>query len=164
MPLSIQSLLDAHSAKAHRAAYGILRDREGAKEAAQEALLKAYVARETYDKARPFYPWLYRIVKNTCLDIIEKRKRRPQVEFNDEIMATSMPLPEEEVRRKQDAARLMKAMGTLPDPHQEAINLRHFQELSYAEMAEMLEVSEGTIMSRLFRARKALAEALKEAS
>jgi RNA polymerase sigma-70 factor (ECF subfamily) len=162
MAISFQSLLDAHAQKAHRAAFGILRDRESAQEAAQEALLKAFAARASYDDARPFYPWLYRIVKNTCLDLLAKKKRRPQVELFEEAMAAPGPLPEEEVRRKEDAERLMVALADLSQDHQEAINLRHFQELSYAEMAEILEVSEGTVMSRLFRARKALAAQLNQ--
>lgn len=71
-------LLASHYPRVHRAALGMLRDEQDAREIAQEALLRAYKARKLYDPARPFYPWLRRIVRNACLDAIARRARRPR--------------------------------------------------------------------------------------
>ena len=162
MAPSFQALLDAHVSRAHRAAYGFLGNRETAREAAQEALLKAYKARGSYDVSRPFYPWLYTIIRNTCLDIIAKARRRPRSGLDVERMVSPVRPSDEQLRRRREAARLHVSLGTLNEQQQEIINLRHFQMLSYAEIAEVLGVAEGTVMSRLFRARKALARAIEE--
>ena len=64
--------------------------------------------------------------------------------------------------REREHARLWESLKTLSEEHQEILNLRHFQDLSYAEIAELLEIAEGTVMSRLFRARRALAAAMRK--
>ncbi len=158
--LPFHVLLDSHRPRVQRAAMGFLGHREDAREAAQEALLKAWRARESYDTARPFYPWLYRIVKNHCLDQIAKRRVRRPVALEVDRFASSAPDAELQAARSQSRARLWEGMQRLDAPHQEILNLRHFQDLSYAEMAEVLDVKEGTVMSRLYRARKALAAEL----
>lgn len=162
MAPSFQALLDAHVSRAHRAAYGFMGDAESAREAAQEALMKAFEARASYDAQRPFYPWLYTIVRNTCFDIIAKARRRPRSAVDVERMPALGPSSEEVLRRRREAIRLHAALATLNEDHREIINLRHFQMLSYAEISECLGIAEGTVMSRLFRARKALARAVEE--
>ena len=162
MTRAFATLLEDNSLRVHRAALGFLGDRESAREAAQEAMMKAYAARARYDTNQPFYPWMYRIVKNTCLDILAKRRRRPRVALDMERFTDSRPSPLDSAQKSQDHARRWMAMGQLSAPHREIINLRHFQDLSYGEIAEVLGLAEGTVMSRLFRARSALARAMRE--
>lgn len=71
-----EHLLAAHVARVHRATLGMLGEEQEAREAAQDALMKAFRARASYDASRPFYPWLYRIVRNTCLDALSRRRHR----------------------------------------------------------------------------------------
>lgn len=158
--LPFHALLDAHRPRVQRAAMGFLGNREDALDAAQEALLKAWRARESYDRARPFYPWLYRIVKNHCLDQLARRRVRRPAALEVERLASGAPSAELQAARAQSRARLWEALQQLSPEHREIVNLRHFQDLSYAEIAEVLDLKEGTVMSRLYRARQALAREL----
>ncbi|MCP4499483.1 MAG: RNA polymerase sigma factor [Deltaproteobacteria bacterium] len=155
------SQLDFHRDRLLRAAFGFLKDKSRAEEACQEALLKAFQAKDSYDDTEPFYPWMYRILKNTCLDVLRKQKRQPQELVDvDALFDDHIPSPEQAAGRKEDAAALMNAMDRVDEEYAEILNLRHFQELSYADIALCLKVKEGTVMSRLYRARKALAAIL----
>lgn len=136
-------------------------DREEARELAQESLLKAYRARDRYDPNRPFYPWLYRIVKNTCLDALARRRHRAQPGLESDRVPDASASPLEVVDAAQTRRRLHAAITTLSAEHQEILNLRHFQDLTYAEIGELLDLPTGTVMSRLYRARQALTLALE---
>ncbi|MCB9677626.1 MAG: RNA polymerase sigma factor [Alphaproteobacteria bacterium] len=156
-----QHLLAAHALRVHGAALGFMRDEQEARETAQDALLKAWRARDRYDPALPFYPWLYRIVRNTCFDALARRKHRAVPGLDAERIEIDAPDAGERIDAERSARRLKAALATLPQEQQEVLSLRHFQDLSYAEMAHLLGVPEGTVMSRLYRARKALARAME---
>ena len=158
--MQFKTLLENHYLRILKAALGYMGELETAREAAHEAMLRAYLARESYDETRPFYPWMYRIVKHTCID----RKRRlakksSYVEGHHESAAAS---PLHQLEQRECQRRLMLALGCLTEEHREVLNLRHFQDLSYQEIAETLEISQGTVMSRLYRARKSLHNQMKE--
>jgi len=160
--ISFDHLLAAHAKRATRAAYGFMRDEQEARELSQDALAKAWRARERYDTEKPFYPWLYRIVRNTCLDAIARRRRQPLSGLDADRVPSTRHSVEQELDQAMSEQRLHRALLTLSAEHQEIINLRHFQDLSYTEIAQILELAEGTVMSRLYRARRALAQALDE--
>jgi RNA polymerase sigma-70 factor, ECF subfamily len=162
MAVAFQTLLEENHMRIQRAALGFLGDSDLAKDAAQDAMLKAYRARDRYDSTRPFYPWLYRIVKNTCFDILREQRRRPRSTVAPDQLQSSTKSATDNLLQKQREQLLWEAMQRLDDSHREIINLRHFQDLSYQEMAQMLEIAEGTVMSRLYRARKALATEMGE--
>ena len=161
-PHPIEAHLAESQARILRAALGFLGDEQAAREAAQDALLKAYAARERYDPQLPFYPWMYRIVKNTCLDRLRRRRTQGTADPDVERLSASGPSPLEAASQQEEERRLWRALATLSEDHQEILNLRHFQEFSYGEIAALLGVAEGTVMSRLFRARQALAAAMRE--
>ena len=146
--------------RVHRAALGLLADEQEAREIAQEALVKAYAARERYDSRRPFYPWLYRIVRNLALDARRRARHRAVSGLDTERVVSSGRDPESSVAQAQSADRLRAAMAALSEDHAEILSMRHFQDLSYAEIGEILEIPKGTVMSRLYRARNALAAEL----
>lgn len=155
-------LLASYRVRAYRAALGLMGEEQEAREAAQDALLKAYRARDRYDPSRPFYPWLYRILRNTCLDARARRRHRAVPGLEPERVADVAPSALDAVDQSEAIARVRAAMEHLSPEQREIIAMRHFQDLSYAEMAEILGVAKGTVMSRLFRARKALAAVLTE--
>ena len=159
---SFDTLLAAHAAREHRAALGMLGDEQEAREIAQEALFKAYRARDRYDRARPFYPWLYRIVKNACLDARARRRHRAVPGLEEQRVAAPLAAPGDRIDQARAVARMRGALDTLSPEHREIIAMRHFQDLSYAEIGELLGVKQGTVMSRLYRARKALARAMED--
>jgi RNA polymerase sigma-70 factor (ECF subfamily) len=127
---------------------------------AQDALAKAWAARDRYDANRPFYPWLSTIVRNTCRDA--RAKRRPLVGLEADRLTSQTPSPLAALDAAESKARVQRALTALDESHREVIVMRHFEGLSYAEMAEALAVPEGTVMSRLYRARKALVRIMEE--
>lgn len=147
--------------RALRAALGWLGDEQEAREATQEALLKAHRARRRYDPARPFYPWLRVIVRNTCFDRLARRKHRERSGLRDEWVAAEGVSALERLTRAEAVDDVRAAMATLSEAHREILVLRHFEDLAYAEIGEVLGIAQGTVMSRLYRARKALVVALE---
>jgi len=162
MTVSFHGLIESHYSRALRAALAILGDREEAHEVTQEAVAKAWAARAKYDPARPFYPWMYRILKNTALDARARRRTRRPVPLDEGRVRARGAAPDRAAAERAEHRRLWEAMQGLRDDQQEILNLRHFQDLSYAEIAALLDIPEGTVMSRLYRARKALARAMED--
>ncbi|MBT3218896.1 MAG: RNA polymerase sigma factor [Proteobacteria bacterium] len=158
---TFQHQLAAYIPRVHRAALGFLGEEQEAREVAQEALLKAYAARDRYDESRPFYPWLYRIVKNTCLDALARRRHRAVSGLQPERVANSEPSPLDRLSQAEAIGQVRAAMEHLSPEQREIISMRHFQDLTYAEIAQILDVAQGTVMSRLYRARKALLAVLE---
>ncbi|HHO50993.1 MAG TPA: RNA polymerase sigma factor [Deltaproteobacteria bacterium] len=160
--MTFDALLAAHAPQVLRAAIGWLGDEQEAAECAQEAMLKAYRARARYDATRPFYPWLHRIVRNTCFDAISRRKHRALPGLEEHQVASEGPTVLDALAQEESIATVRRAMAGLGEPHREILVLRHFQDLSYAEISQLLGIPEGTVMSRLYRARRALVRALQE--
>ena len=106
-------LLAAHRSRVFRAALGWLGDEQEAREAAQDALLKAWSARERYDPARPFYPWLHTIVRNTCRDAAARRRHRAISGLEAERVVSDARGPESQLAARQGEVRLQRALATL---------------------------------------------------
>lgn len=163
MTANFTDLLAASYPRVHRCTLGMLGDEQEAREVAQEALLKAWRARESYDPARPFHPWLMTIVRNLCRDTRQRRFHRPYVGVDTERVVSSAPNALSLLGSHEAQERVRHAMDKLHPDHREILSMRHFEDLSYAEIGELLGVPQGTVMSRLFRARKALVRVLEEA-
>jgi RNA polymerase sigma-70 factor (ECF subfamily) len=133
-------------------AVSLLRDRKDAEDAVQQAALQAWQRREQFDHGRLFKGWWFAILRNYCLDEMRRRKRTPNG-ASDELINLSSPADESVL----DRVALQKAMDTLPDTQREVLRLRYYGDLAYDEMAQVLDVPKGTIMSRLHLARISLA-------
>jgi len=147
-------------------AYGMVGNREDARDLSQEAFVKAYQARERFDEDRPFYPWLYRILKNHCLNFIKRGMRyTTSLYYEDnpdrEKFASPGATPVEEMERSERHRLLRAAMDMLSDDHREIIVLKNFRDHSYQEIADILDIPIGTVMSRLYYARKALKDIIE---
>ena len=167
-------LVERHQGRAHGLALRILRDTDRARDAVQEAFLKAYAALDRFEGRSGFYTWLYRLVFNQCIDM--KRRERParSVEWRDEVAhdlapgvdAASLPVaggladPAEAYHRAQLREALAAAIESLPEDARRTLVLREVDGLSYQEIAEALEIPKGTVMSRLHYARKRVRETL----
>jgi RNA polymerase sigma-70 factor (ECF subfamily) len=136
------------------AAYAVsyLHDRKDAEDAVQQAALQAWARREQFDSRRPFKAWWYAILRNRCLDELRTRKRAPVAVGCDDLDLSS-PADESALDRRA----LEIAMENLPEMQREVLRLRYFGDLTYHELAQLLDVPMGTVMSRLHMARKALA-------
>lgn len=159
-------LTKLYQRRAYAIAYGFVGNREDALELAQEAFVRAYRAMSRFDTRLPFYPWLYRIVKNTCLNHLKKRRRRGETSL-DGLMESGFdavspgPGPERQAALGDLRVSIAVALEALNADHREIITLRHVHELSYREIAECLNIPQGTVMSRLHAARRSLRTALE---
>ena len=146
-------------------ALGLVGNREDALELSQEAFIRAYRNIKSVKPDRKFFPWFYQILKNLCISHLRKRKYRRagslDVEGCPEVEATADCFsPEEVAARNEIKDRVWQAIGQLDEKHREVIILRHFQNMSYDQIAEALFCNKGTVTSRLYYARKKLEELL----
>ncbi len=143
-----------------------MRDREEARDVAQEVFIKLYRRLDTLHSGDTFLPWLIRMTRNSAIDRIRKLKSRtPEesvpVEHGPEIVA-QRPSPEEDSLRRWRFDLLHRAMQQLSEQSREIIMLKDIQELKLDEIAKMLSLPLGTIKSRSHRARIELAKAVRQ--
>ena len=152
---AFRHVVERYQAEAIGHAMAILGSQEDAMDAVQEAFIDAFKALDRIDLTRRFYPWFYVILRNRCYKLAHSRKQR-EMSSSDEmqILAPAASL------QPEDSMLLEQAMLELPAEDRELITLRHLDGLSYQELAERLEIPQGTIMSRLYHARKRLRERL----
>jgi len=162
-------LVDLHKRAVFGLCLRLLRDAEEARDAAQEAFARAYGALGSYDAAQAFAPWLLRIARNHCLDVLRRRLPDAQrVELDadpdegarQELADPSAARGDEVIARRELAGALERAVGALPPNYREVVHLFHVEHLSYKEIAATLDVPIGTVMTWLHRARARLKDAL----
>jgi RNA polymerase sigma-70 factor (ECF subfamily) len=140
-------LVERYQAQAVGHSVAILGNREDALDAVQEAFVDAFLAIKRFDTTRRFYPWFYVLLRHRCFKMAAQRKPSESME-EIEILA-----PQPNVSREESLA-LESALRALPDEDRELITLKYLDGLSYEELSERLEIPKGTVMSRLFYARK----------
>jgi len=145
-------------------------DSEEARDVAQEAFIKAYKAIGRFRGESAFYTWLYRIAVNTAKNYLVAHKRQP---VSSDVMAEDaenyeegdllrdIATPYAELQTKQIAKAVNEAVDALPEELRTAITLREIDGMSYEEIAQMMECPIGTVRSRIFRAREAIAEKIR---
>ncbi len=161
-------LVEAYQRRVYALAFGMLRHREDAWDVAQEAFVKAYKNLDKFEGHSAFYTWLYRITYNVAMDHLRYSKRRQTVDMDQHEMEQHIEdeaghdfsNPLESLDRKELREVLARAMDELSEKHRAIIVLREVEGLSYEEMADVLKISKGTVMSRLFHARKNLQKLL----
>lgn len=158
--------------KAYAVAHSLVGSRDDAMELCQEAFLKIYRARDSFRDEEPFLPWFQRILRNTCYSFLRERGRAGERsvsalppgadpdEGDWQILDTQAPAPADELDQDERAQLFQKALARLSAHDREILVLRHYQELSYKEIAATLAIPEGTVMSRLFHARRRLRDHL----
>lgn len=167
-----RQLFDLYHRRAFAVALGVVKNRQDAQDVVQEAFIKVHRYIGTFQGNSSFYTWLYRIVMNLSIDHI--RRGKPNTDFDDARAHESaagdgsmLPRildgnPGKTVVRRELTEQLTKSLEELPEYHRAVILLREVEGLSYEEMADVLKVPKGTIMSRLFHARKKMQESLRE--
>lgn len=173
-------LVERYQGRLHALAMRVLRDPEQARDAVQEAFLKAYTNLDRFEGRSSFYTWIYRLAMNLCLDLKRRdhsARRYDTPEPGDlERIATveSRPAdqqhwrdheeaPDEAVSRGELRERVARAIASLPAASRETLVLREVEGLSYTEIAEALDIPRGTVMSRLHYARRRVQETLRAA-
>ncbi len=167
-------LVERYQGRVYRLALRVLRDEEQARDAVQDAFLKVYRSLDRFQGRSSFYTWLYRLVLNVCLDLRRRDRLDRQVEWSEErweqaseedagpdpISGSPSPDPELALDRAELGSAIAAAIRSLPDDARRTLLLREVDGLSYAEIATVLGVPRGTVMSRLHYARRRLRLAL----
>lgn len=156
-PDAFRLLVERYQTEAFGHALTILRHREDALDSVQDAFLSAYRAIEQFDVSREFYPWLYVILRNRCFKLFDARTRRNAVGSVSLDNCRLIAAP-----HNRDVDKLEDALAAATPRDREIILLKHIDGLTYAELAERLEIPIGTVMSRLFNARRRLKAILEE--
>lgn len=168
---AFKQLFELYNRRAFAVAFGVVKNQQDALDVVQDAFIKVYKHIHNFQGSSSFYTWLYRIVMNLSIDHV--RKVRRVTDFDDRIgtqtNSVNQPLtpsiqdsnPGKTVVRKELTGKIKEALEQLPDYHRAVILLREVEGLSYEEMSEVLQVPKGTIMSRLFHARKKMQESLQ---
>ncbi len=164
-PRFYEPLVRAYEGPALRVATGMLGDRGTARDAVQDAFLRAWEGLDGFDADRPFAPWFFRILRNRCRDLHREERAREEREERA-VRETAADGAGRDGRRRQERREAREAvwrgLERLGDGHREVLVLKELEGFSYGEIAEVLEIPEGTVASRLYHARSALREVLEE--
>ncbi|MDX1660652.1 MAG: sigma-70 family RNA polymerase sigma factor [Gemmatimonadota bacterium] len=157
-------LVDRYQRRLWFAMTRMIGDSDEAADVVQEAFVKAWEKLEDYDPRYRFYTWLYTIARNRALNAIRRRKIRGFLSLSRSEEAPQIAGGEDAaagVERSEMAAALEACRETLPEDQREAFDLRHADGMAYAEIAAATGAPEGTVMSRLYRAREKMRECLR---
>ena len=153
---------------------GVVKNQDDALDAVQEAFVKVHKNIHKFQGSSSFYTWLYRIVMNASIDHVRKKSRRKSLDFDEYALHEQSAVagdgalvpnitdanPGKAALRRELGSAIQGALAELPEHHRAVIVLREIEGMSYEQMADTLEVPKGTVMSRLFHARKKMQAAL----
>jgi RNA polymerase sigma-70 factor (ECF subfamily) len=168
---AFEELVERHRDKIYARAYSVVRNEEQAVDLSQEAWVKAWQRLEQFQGDASFATWITRIAINLCLDHLRRRKRHPTDSLDalnedsggvERYMPAVTVNPTERLERQELRARIDAAMDKLSDVHRTVLVLHEFEHMEYKKIAETMGCSIGTVMSRLFYARRRLAALLTD--
>lgn len=156
-------LVNHYKEKAYSIALGYVGSIDDAYDLSQEAFIKAYRHIKSFDISRSFFSWFYQILKHLCLNFIRNRKiyfNKESIELDSLISENLTPV---EMNEREETHKVVwTAIGKLTVESREIIILKEFEGMLYSEIAVLLDMPEGTVMSRLYYARKALKTIIEE--
>ena len=167
---AFEQLLLEHQKNVYNLCYRMAGNPDDAMDLSQETFLRAWRCLDQYQFASAFSTWLYRLCSNICIDFLRKRRRQQTVPLTFEgadgeeqtyAVPDAQPLPEEQVELKLTRETLQAAMAQLLPEHRAVLQLRVVNEMSYEQIADVLDIQIGTVKSRLSRARNQLKKILE---
>jgi RNA polymerase sigma-70 factor (ECF subfamily) len=160
------ALFEKYREKIYRVVYGYVHDKDDALDVTQEAFIKAFKSLSTFERESGFYTWLTRIAINLAIDHRRKRARSKVIPLEDYMDPPSRPGgggapdPRRRLEDRELKERYFRALEELSEKHRTVFLLHTVEDMAYKDIAEMLDISIGTVMSRLHYARKRLQELL----
>ena len=167
---AFEQLLLEHQKNVYNLCYRMAGTPDDAMDLSQETFLRAWRCLDQYQFASAFSTWLYRLCSNICIDFLRRRRRQQTVPLTFEdadgeeqtyAVPDAQPLPEEQVELKLTRETLAAAMAQLLPEHRAVLQLRVVNEMSYEQIADVLDIQIGTVKSRLSRARNQLKKILE---
>ena len=174
---AFRALFEKHRRRAFNVALGVLHNTDEAMDVVQESFMRAHRSLNGFEGTAQFSTWLHRIVMNQSIDQLRRRKRAKNVSYDDAMEHTHEDMPgtladvapsilranpQKELQRAELREKLEQALALLSDKHRTVLLLREQDGMSYEEMAQSIGCSKGTIMSRLFHARRYMQKHLAE--
>ena len=170
---AFNDLITRYRSKVFTMIYGMVQNEQDAWDLAQEGFLKAWKSIHRFKGESSFYTWLYRIMTNVTIDSLRRKGVRGEAEFDDRLAPvnvepgsrttpSSSPLPNKKLEYREIRERIDEAIAKLSPEHRAVIVMKEIEDLQYNEIAEILSCSLGTVMSRLFYARKKLQSLLRD--
>jgi RNA polymerase sigma-70 factor (ECF subfamily) len=153
-------LVTKYRTKIFTMVYGMVRNEHDAWDLAQEGFVRAWQSIHRFEGRSSFYTWLYSLTMNLTIYSLRRKGRREEVELNDAI-SSSLPSPAVNYQRTEIREQVNAALAKLSPEHRAVVVLKELEDLQYREIAEVLNVSMGTVMSRLFYGRKKLQSMLR---
>ena len=160
-PQAFENLVTRYRARLYRHALCIVKEPEAAWDATQEVFVKAMKERRIFDGDFQVKAWLFRVTSNLCYNVVRDRNRRQRLlnKREEEVRPSDQSrCSTSEVSNKDARSTILDAMNGLTENHKKILFLRYYDDLSYSEIAEKLQIKLGTVMSRLSRARNSLGE------
>lgn len=167
---AFEQLLLEHQKNVYNLCYRMAGNPDDAMDLSQETFLRVWRCLDQYQFASAFSTWLYRLCSNICIDFLRRRRRQQTVPLTFEdadgeeqtyAVPDAQPLPEEQVELKLTRETLAAAMAQLLPEHRAVLQLRVVNEMSYEQIADVLDIQTGTVKSRLSRARNQLKKILE---
>jgi len=160
-PVGFEFLLQKYRREAFGHAFALLGNQDDALDACQDAFAKAFTAIPRLRELPQFYPWFYCILRNRCLNLLARRQtadRHREAEQRDTSRLVDAVNPGTALEQQEEQQRVRQALEALKPEHREILNMKYVQEHRYEEIASILGIPRGTVMSRLYHARTALRE------
>ncbi len=171
---AFRALFDKYHRRAFAVAMGVVKNEDDALDAVQVAFVKVHKNIHKFEGSSSFYTWLYRIVMNVSIDHVRRTSRRKNLDFDERALHEESQVagdgalvpsvtnanPGKAALRRELGTAIQAALQELPEHHRAVIVLREIEGMSYEEMAQTLDVPKGTVMSRLFHARKKMQASL----
>lgn len=158
---AFEELMQCYQRPVFDVAFRMLQDRETSSDITQSTFLAAFEKLGTYDSDYKFFSWIYRIAINQTLDYT-RRNRVAETSAHLTVVEEQTEGPDSELADKRTSVLVRKLLDDLQEDHQTVLVLRHYSELSYEEIAEVLEIPIKTVKSRLYSARQVLKSRLQE--
>lgn len=155
------SLVEKYERPIFNLAYRISGEYEDAMDITQTVFVKAFEKLDSFDPSRNFFSWLYRMAVNESLNLVRRRSRTIHTEVE---LPSRVPAPDEQIVREESRTMILQALARLAEDYRVVIILRHFLDLSYREIAEVVGIPEKTVKSRLYTGRHILRGLILEMS
>ena len=169
---AFETLIQSHQKKVYNIALRMTKNPEDAQELSQDAFVRAFIAIKKFRGDSSFATWLYRITMNVCTDFLRKRNKASVISIEQSVyesqqtmqLADNEPGPDEISEKNQLKKLVKEAMDLLPPEHREVLILRDLLDMTYKDIANTLSINEGTIKSRINRARENLKKVITSRS